>query len=128
MRRVTSSITYTVPSWNFCNNDNLLPGGRLQKDVCRFCIKTRGGYRCALYDQTLSTDGEFIDKVRACCKATAGFASNIEEAPAAPTVDPSLLVKQVIELYDKTVKELVNQKYPRAIAEQVAKKHLLGDK
>lgn len=98
----------------------------MQKDVCRFCIKTKAGYRCLLYDQPLKSDGEFIDKVRDCCKATAGFASRIEEAPPVPTVEPHELMKQTIELYSKTVNELLNQKYPRAIAEQVAKQHLLG--
>ena len=128
MKRIQSSVTYTVPNWNFCNNDNLLPGGRLQKDTCRFCIKVKGGYRCMLYDQPLKSDGEFIDKVRECCKATAGFRSEIGEAPQGPTIEPQELIKQTIELYDKTVKELVSQKYPRAIAEIVAKKHLLGSK
>lgn len=81
-----------------------------------------------LYDQPLKTDGEFIDKVRECCKATAGFASVIDEAPQVPTIEPIELMKQTIELYSKTVNELLNQKYPRAIAEQVAKKHILGSK
>lgn len=128
MKRIQSSVTYTVPNWNFCNNDNLLPGGRLQKSNCRFCIKANGGYRCVLYDQPLKTDGEFIDKVRDCCRATAGYASSVAEAPPVPTIEPQELIKQTIDLYTKTVNELVAQKYPRTIAEQVAKKHLLGTK
>lgn len=128
MKRIQSQVTYTVPSWNFCNNDNLLPGGRLQNDTCRFCIKTKTGRHCVLYDQPLRTDGEFIDKARECCKATAGFASNIVEAPPAPTIDPRELIKQVVDLYAKTVNDLLAQGYPRQIAETLAKKHLLSDK
>lgn len=128
MKRIQSQVTYTVPAWNFCNNDNLLPGGRLQKDVCRFCIKDKFGHRCLLYDQPLKTDGEFIDKVRACCKATAGFASVIDEAPQVPTIQPKELIKQTIDLYTKTVDELLKQGYPKPLAETVAKKYLLGDK
>ena len=126
MRRIQSQVTYTVPGWNFCNNDNLLPGGRLQKDVCRFCIKTKSGHRCMLYDQPLKTDGEFIDKIKDCCRATAGFASNIEEAPPTPTVDPRELIKQTIDVYNKNVKVLIRQHYPREIAEQLAKQIMLG--
>ena len=128
MKKITSQVTYTVPNWNFCNNDNLLPGGRLQKDTCRFCVKTKTGYRCLLYDQPLKTDGEFIDKIRECCKATAGFASRIEDAPLVPTLEPHELMKQTIDLYAKTVNELLSQRYPRTIAEQVAKQHILGNK
>lgn len=128
MKRIQSQVTYTVPNWNFCNNDNLLPGGRLQKDTCRFCVKTKDGHRCLLYDKPLKTDGEFIDKVRECCKATAGFASVIDEAPPVPTIQPRELMKQTIELYNKTVNELLSQGYPKSIAETVAKKHLLCDR
>lgn len=98
----------------------------MQNDTCRFCVKTKAGHRCLLYDKPLKTDGEFIDKVRECCKATAGFASNISEAPPGPTIQPKELMKQTIELYSKTVNDLLTQGYPRAMAETVAKKYLLG--
>lgn len=120
-------VAYIVPQWNYCNNDNLLPGGHLQKSTCRFCLKTRAGHHCMLYDQPLKSDGEYIDKVRECCRATAGYPSSIDLAPPAPTVDPRELMKQTIDLYSKTVNELLKQGYPRQIAETVAKKHLLSD-
>lgn len=125
MKKIKSQVTYTVPTWNFCNSDNLLPGGHMQKDVCRFCIKSRSGYRCVLYDQPLKTDGEFIDKLRECCRATAGFASSVEEAPQAPTVDPRTLIKQTLALYAKYVNDLISQGYPRQLAEAAAKEYLL---
>lgn len=126
MKKIKSTVNYTVPNWNFCNNDNLLIGGDMQNDTCRFCIKTRAGHRCVLYDQPLKTDGEFIYKVRDCCRATAGFASSIDEAPQAPAIQPKELIKQTIELYTKTVNDLMKQGYPQPIAETAAKKHLLG--
>ena len=79
-----------------------------------------------LYGQDLSVKGEFISKVRECCKATAGFASVIDEPAPTPTVEPRVLMKQTIELFAKTVNDLINQGYPRAIAENVAKQHILG--
>ena len=79
-----------------------------------------------LYDQELTTKGELINKVRECCRATAGFASVIDEPPPAPTIQPKDLMKQTIDLYEKTLMELINQGYPRSIATTVAKQHILG--
>lgn len=79
-----------------------------------------------LYDKELTTKGELIHKVRDCCKATAGFESVIDEAPPAPTVPPKDLMKQTIELYSKTMNDLIAQGYPRPMAELAAKKYILG--
>ena len=68
-----------------------------------------------------------ISKVRECCKATAGFESNIAEAPQGPTIDPKELMKQTIQMYTKTVDDLVKQGYPLPMANTVAKKYVLGD-
>ena len=124
MKKIKSTVTYTVPNWNFCNSDNLINGGELSKNVCRFCVKGR----CLLYDEQLTISGEFINKVRACCKATAGFASAIDEPAQAPTVPPRELMKQTIDLYNKTVKDLMAQGYPKQIADNVAKQYVLGSK
>lgn len=126
MKKINSQVTYVVPNWNFCNNDNLLPGGRMQKDTCQFCAKTKSGARCLLYNKSLCVDDGFIHKVRECCRATAGFASTIDNTQEAPTVGPLELMEQTIGLYSKTVNDLIKQGYPRAIAEKVAKKHVLG--
>lgn len=126
MKKIKSQVTYTVPNWNFCNNDNLLPGGHLQKDTCRFCIKTKTSHHCVLYDRSLSVNDGLIEKVRECCKATAGFASSVEE-PTVPTIEPRELIKQTIDLYNKTVNKLISQGYPRQIAEAAAKVYLLDN-
>lgn len=78
-----------------------------------------------LYDKSLSVKDGLIDKVRECCKATAGFESVIEPAEV-PTMSPKDLMKQTIELYDKTVKDLMAQGYPQPIATATAKKYILG--
>lgn len=126
MKKIKSTITYHVPHWNFCNSDNLLVGGDMSTHTCKFCIKTKAGVRCALYDEPLSTDGIYIHKVRECCKATAGYESTIDEAPAAPTIEPKEIVKHTIEQYDKTVDALLAQGYPKALAKQAARQMLLG--
>lgn len=78
-----------------------------------------------MYDKSLSVNDGMISKVRECCRATAGFESNIEPAEV-PTVQPKVLMKQTIDLYDKTVKELMAQGYPQPIATATAKKYILG--
>lgn len=125
MKYIESKVSYKVPNWNYCNVDRFDIDGTPSKQVCQFCIKERGGYRCALYDQQLMSDGKQVQKVRQCCKATAGFESVIVPAEA-PTIQPKDLMKATISLYNKTVNDLITQGYPRQIAEQVAEKHVLG--
>ena len=125
MKTIKSTVSYRVPHWNYCNVDRFDVDGTPSKQVCQFCIKTKGGYRCALYDQPLMSDGVQIRKTPQCCKATAGYESVIEPAEA-PTVQPRDLMKATIELYNKTVNDLVNQGYPRQMAEKAAEKHVLG--
>lgn len=127
MKSIKSNVTYKVPHWNYCNVDRLDMDATPSKQVCQFCIKERGGYRCALYNKPLYGNGTEIQKLPQCCKATAGFASVIEPEEA-PTIQPKDLMKAAIELYSKTVNDLISQGYPRQIAEQVAKKHILESK
>lgn len=79
-----------------------------------------------LYDESLMADHGQVSKTRQCCRATAGFESVIEEPPQVPTIPPKDLMKQTIELYSKTVNDLLNQGYPRQMAEAAAKKYMLG--
>lgn len=129
MKRIRAEVIYNVPHWAFCNEDS----GELYdvpKKVCRFCVKTKGTRICLLYDQTLVDDDGLVSKAQRCKEATAGYRAVIEadKLPSAgPTVEPRQLIKQTIELYSKNVNSLINQGYPRAIAEQVAKKYMLEE-
>ena len=127
MKRIKSTVSYSVPSWNFCNEDKFDYGATLVKATCRFCVKDKSGHRCLLYDEALSVKGNLINKVPACVDATAGFKSVIEPAEV-PTIEPKVLMKQTIELYDKTVKDLMAQGYPQPIATATAKTYVLGGK
>lgn len=126
MKRIKSTVSYTVPSWNFCNSDNLTFSNEMTDKVCRFCVKDKAGAHCMLYDKPLAIKDGLIYKVRECCKATAGFESVIDEAPPAPTIPPKDIMKQTIELYSKTMNDLIAQGYPRPMAELAAKKYILG--
>lgn len=133
MKRIQSTVTYTVPHWQFCNVDRFDLDAAPSEQVCQFCVKTKAGYRCALYDQPLAFDGVQVAKTRDCCRATAGFRSTIVADPApataaTPTIPPAELIKQTIDLYSKTTNDLIAQGYPRAMAELAAKKFILTSK
>lgn len=126
MRKIKSTVTYTVPHWNYCNSDEFADIMGKSKRLCQFCVKTRTGYTCTLYNQPLSaTDGE-VHKVRDCCRATAGYTSNIDSTPRETTVDPKDIIAATISLYIDTVESLKSQGYPQQLAEQIAKKDILG--
>jgi hypothetical protein len=128
MKKITSTVSYIVPNWNFCNIDKFDFDTTVPKETCGFCVKTRGGYRCALHDESLSVNDGLISKTRQCCRATAGFGVTVDAVPQTPTVSPKEIIKQTIELYSSTVNELVKQGYPQSMAESIAKKHLTGGK
>lgn len=124
MRKVKQTLTYKVPSWNFCNSDKNLKVG---KETCRFCVKTKFGYICTLYDTQLSESFGAVDKCYQCIQTTAGFKMDIEE-PEIPTVDPKLIMRETLTIYKKTLDSLISQGYPRAMAETIATKYVLEDK
>ena len=123
MKKIKTTIAYTIPHWNYCNTDNF--DAFPSKPGCRFCIKTKEGYRCALYDTGLATKDGFIQKTRECCKATAGFASSVAE-PQRPTIEPKDLMRQTIDLYNKYVNDLINQGYPKPMADRAARDYILN--
>ena len=120
MKYIKSTVTYKVPGWNYCNVDRFDIDGTPSKQLCQFCIKSKDGHRCALYNQPLMSSGKDVKKLSQCCRATAGFESVIDAPPEAPTIAPKDLMKQTIALYKKTVNELLSQGYPRQMAEQAA--------
>lgn len=124
LKKVTTNITYRVPTWNYCN---MIKPGTLSKptnEKCRFCVKDGKGYRCALYNSTLDVkDTVLVRKTRDCEKATVGYKSIVEDVPdvdPTPTIEPKKLMKTTIQLYNKTRKQLLSQGYPAALADQVA--------
>lgn len=130
LKKVTTEITYRVPIWGYCN---LIKPGTLNKptkDLCRFCVKDGKGYRCALYNRTLDVQDTVLPKkARECERATIGYKSIVEdvvEQEPTPKVDPKMLMKSTIQMYNKTVKQLLNQGYPRNLAEKVAQDFVLG--
>lgn len=127
MRNIKVAVEYRVPSWNFCNVDSVTVNGTVSKSRCRFCVTTKQGTRCSLYDEDLLTDSTFTHKTKKCIKATAGFQVTADE-PTTIDVDPKLIIKETLNSYKKTVADLVKQGYPQNMAESIATKYILGDK
>lgn len=130
LKKVTVEVTHRVPAWSHCNlQANIY--GQPSTEKCRFCVKEKGHYRCALYNVVLDTSqGTLVNKAYTCERATIGYKSVVEdvEEDNTPTVNPKTLVKATITEYNKVRKQLIRQGYPEAIAEKVAAEHLIGGK
>lgn len=123
MKTLTTTVSYKVENWDICN---LSAGLRPVKETCRFCVKTKGGYTCVLTNDVLDHDGEVVYKTRRCLRQTCGF----QEAPieARPDPSPKELTEYAVSTYIKTYKDLIKQGYPAGLAEQAAKKYVIGGK
>lgn len=124
LKKVKTEITYRVPIGHHCNlHSNPL------KDMCRFCVKEKHGYRCALYNMPLEVDSDTqVFKTRDCERAMYGHKSVVEDiadTPHVPAVEPKRLIEATIKEYDRMRKELVAQGYPAPLAERLAKEYLV---
>ena len=126
MKKIKQTVEYRVPSWNFCNIDTVTAAGTPSKTKCRFCVTTRQGTRCSLYDEELLVDSMFTHKTKKCIRATAGFTETVDE-PTTPIVDPKLIIKETINSYKRTVADLMRQGYPRNMAETLAARYILEE-
>ena len=131
LKKVTTQITYRVPAGHHCNLN--LHGSLTKKsaELCRFCVKDKHGYRCALYNMPLTVEQTVLPlRTEDCVKASLGFNSVVQDVPdnSLPEVDPKLIIKTTITEYNKLRKKFISQGYPEAIADKVAQEALLGGK
>lgn len=127
MRKVKHDIAYRVPSWALCNLDTVADKP-IQTKTCRFCVKTKEGHRCVLHDTLLTTEGTLVNKAYECKRATAGYAITVDEPiPTGPRIDPKLIITETLKEYKKTYNDLLSQGYPKAMAESIATKYMLGE-
>lgn len=127
MRKIKHDIAYRVPSWALCNLDTIADKP-IQAATCRFCIKTKDGHKCVLHDTWLSTEGKLVNKAEVCKRATAGYAITADEpVPTGPKVDPKQIITETLKEYKKTYNDLLSQGYPKAMAESIATKYMLGE-
>lgn len=126
LKQVTTNITYKVPDWNYCN----LTADPAKR--CRFCIKDRSGYRCALYNMPLGTEETvYVVKTLDCKRSTAGFKSvvkDVEEQQKEPVIRPKQVMKATLDDFVKTRDKLMAQGYPLSLAERFAREYVIGGK
>ena len=127
LKKVTTTVTYKVPAWEYCN----LQAGydRPSKEMCRFCVKDRTGYRCTLYNTTLDVrDTALALKNEECRRAVAGYESIVEDADYAtgPDIDPKDIIKATLAEYNKVYKKLLADGYPEFMVNKLAQKHVIG--
>ena len=129
MKKVTTNITYKVPNWNYCNHTTGIVSTHASKEKCRFCVKDKKGYRCALYNMPLLTEeSQLVVKTHTCIKTTAGINSTVTDEADIVQVDPKLIMKTTLDMYKKYYKSLISQGYPEALADKVASEYVLGGK
>lgn len=122
MQSVTSTVTYKVPSWNFCNHDNMF-GGDISKMTCSFCHKEKDGtFKCLLYNKVLTTNGRLINKVPQCVNATAARSGVVEPDQN----DNRELIKQSVDTLLSTIQDLMKQGYSYELAQAAAKEYVLN--
>lgn len=130
LKKVTTQVTYKVPTGCECNLSVHGSMTKVSTERCRFCVKGRGNsYVCALYNESLDVSMQtLVNKCDACKKATSGYKSIVEDANESPepTVSPKTVVKTAINEYIKAYKSFIKQGYPDAIAEKLAKEYLIG--
>lgn len=113
MKKVTTTVTYRVSEGAYCNLNDKAP------NKCRFCVKERQGYICALHNMPLDVElGSLVKKTRQCVKNMARFSTHVEDEIQ---INPAMIMKATIAEYDKLRKSLLAQGYPAAIAEKVAR-------
>ena len=126
MRKIKLEVKLRVPSWNFCTLDGFTHDDRFSKELCRFCIKTKNGYRCMLHDEGLKADSTFVYKCPKCIDVTAGF--RLEDEPEVVPVDPKTIIRETLAEYRKAVAQLVAQGFPQSMAETLATKYMLNER
>lgn len=127
LKKVTTNVTYRVPAWEYCN----LQAGydRPSKEMCRFCVKDRTGYRCSLYNTTLDVrDTALALKNEECRKAVAGYKSVVEdvEDTSGPSIDPKKIMKATLVEYNKIYKKMLADGYPEFMANKLAQEYVIG--
>lgn len=126
MQKVKMTVVTKVPGWHFCNSDEISLSTTPSQKKCKFCDRVKGGYKCLLYDEYLSSTTTLVDKCPQCIKATND--ATVEIVDSVPSVDPKLIIRESIDGYIKTVNSLMAQGYPQPLAETVARKYMLGEK
>lgn len=126
MKRICTKVTYRVPDWEFCNHQASLT--RASKEKCRFCVKHGGKHICVLYNMPLDTcEGHLVKKDIECYRATAGYASVVEDTPEV-NIDPRDIMRLTIQEYRKVYNALIAQGYPANMADKLAQQSILGGK
>ena len=123
MRKVKLELTAKVPSWDFCNHDKLNVSPVPTKELCQFCKTERGIRVCTVFNEVLGEKGGLIDKTAKCIKLTQSFGGQADVAEPLE-ISPKDIVREAINLYSKTYNDLLNQGYPRELAEKFAKQHI----
>jgi len=139
MKLLTTKVTYRVPNGCLCNLALTDKKMKVNKEHCRFCVKTSNSYTCVLYNLPLKTCDATIEKLAICQRAFCRTESNNpgDEASQESSDNTSqketsksvvIAIKTSIKLFCKTYQELRQQGITEPLALKVAEQLLLGKK
>ena len=121
MKILKINTEVAVPDGGICNFYD--PHMNISKQLCRFCIKDRGGYRCALfYNSGLSSQGIMVNKCSFCLDEEPVESSRPEE----PQVDVKQLASSILKEYTQAYKQYRGQGLPESMAGPQAVKFVKG--
>lgn len=120
MRKRTARVNFKLPSWQYCNHQSLWHPYKADRNMCRFCTKTKQGYLCVLDNLPLLQEGELIMKHHICLKGTGDV--EIQES----CVDTKQVLRVVLDEYRTTYKALVDEGYSHVVADKLAREVVLG--
>lgn len=124
MKKIKTVVTYRVPEWDMCNH--IGPGGEPSKDTCRFCVKTKSGHTCAIYNETLSSNGIEIMKTNKCIKATAMSKDTVEDDVTQDLGAAVRIVKKdAIDSYHKIYTQLIKEGLSESAADKLARQLIM---
>jgi hypothetical protein len=124
MKTLVSKICYRVPGWSYCNLEGGLNPFKVNKEHCRFCVKTTTGYVCVLHNITLAVQDGQILKTSACSKASQFAPNNILEDEQS-TSKPFQIVKTSMKMFISEYKRLRAQGLTEELALQLAQQSLI---
>lgn len=124
--RLNSNVQYSVPEWEYCNNQRLFRSDKEDGTVCRFCCTVKRGVKaCSLYNQPLEcVGGVMVKKLPECLEASLKgkkYVSNITDQVVART-NPKDIAKAVLKEYRGVYLAYINAGMTDRVAHDLALK------
>jgi hypothetical protein len=129
MKILTTKVCYKVPGWGYCNLDSGKNPFIVNKEHCRFCVKTHSGYTCVLHNMQLAMQDGHIIKTHSCAKTSQFTTGEVELEEDEPlNIKPAQIAKASIKAFVSDYKRLRSQGFTEELALQLTQQSLIESK